>query len=93
VSFVGLTADNREDAERFLGDMGIEWQNGYGAKKTLDALGPGVPMVYVIGSDGRVIWSDHRSRWLHAMDPLHYLLPQALEKALKDADASVKATN
>jgi hypothetical protein len=82
VSFVGLTAADRADAERFLADTEISWPNGYGAKPTLDALGSRVPTIYVVGPDRRIVWTDQRARYLHRVGHLGRELRKAIEDAL-----------
>ena len=45
--------------ERFLRETGITWPNAYGAVETLNALGvTSIPRAFVIGRDGRVVWTD-----------------------------------
>jgi hypothetical protein len=82
VTFVGLTAADRADAERFLANTEITWPNGYGAKPTLDELGSRVPTIYVIGRDGRIVWTDQRSRYVHHVASLGRELRKAIEDEL-----------
>lgn len=58
--FIGLTAEGSEEnskSEAFINRYGITWPNGYGAGDTIDALQvTGLPTVFVIGSDGKIVW-------------------------------------
>ena len=79
VVFIGLTTDNEmmmEYMESFLHKAGIKWLNGYGADNTLIQLEtPYFPSVWVIGTDGRVVWNMGSRRTLE----------EGIEEALKDA--------
>jgi hypothetical protein len=80
VVFIGLTPDDErmmDYMESFLNKAGIKWFNGYGAYDTLMQLETShFPSVWVIGTDGRVVWNmDSRKT-----------LEEGIEEALQDAD-------
>lgn len=63
VVFLGLTrqgdAEEMEGVRRFVSELGISWPNGYGAQATLERFGAqGIPAIWVIGRDGRVVWNE-----------------------------------
>jgi hypothetical protein len=62
VVFLGLTdedASTLTKSEAFVDEVGMTWPNGYGAAETIASLRvSGLPTVFVIGSDGRVLWHD-----------------------------------
>ena len=62
--------------ESFLHKAGIKWLNGYGAYNTLQQLQASyIPAVWVIGSDGRVVWNQDSRKTLE----------EGNEEALEDA--------
>lgn len=84
VVFIGLTDEGPESLTAirgFLNDTGITWLNGYGAGETLLALEAyAIPNTWVIGRDGKIVWSGH---------PLDRRpLEEAIEKALADIGES-----
>ena len=62
VVFVGLTyerADTLPQIEAFINETGMTWPTGYGAYKTLDALGVHqFPTLVVVGANQQVVWHD-----------------------------------
>lgn len=94
VAFVSLTNMPRLAAERFVNDFSVPWPNGYGVSgddlASLRAESGQVirgyevaPIVYVVGPDGRVRWSDRQGRFRHT-DPKVWegQLDSAIEAAL-----------
>lgn len=77
VVFIGLTSEESDQLgtiKSFLKQSRITWLNGYGADKTMDALGVEyIPAIWIIGGDGKVAWTSER-------DESH---EEALDKALK----------
>jgi thiol-disulfide isomerase/thioredoxin len=76
VSFVSLTNMHRTSVAQFVEDFGLAWPNGYGATpETIVALGAGsgmgmpgygvAPTLYLVGPDGKVVWSDEQARYHH----------------------------
>jgi thiol-disulfide isomerase/thioredoxin len=70
VVFLGLTVDS-EDAipqmKEFLTETKITWPCGYGAGDTLNALhAEMIPQVWVVGSDGKILWNLDESGSLEA---------------------------
>lgn len=70
VIFLGLTAegdDKLEHSEAFLKETGITWPNGYGAGETLYHFETtGVPSIWVIGRDGKIVWNRDSDEELEA---------------------------
>jgi thiol-disulfide isomerase/thioredoxin len=60
ITFLGLTSDGAlhlEPIREFLSDLAVPWVTGYGAEGVLSQLGVrGVPTVFVIDRDGRIVW-------------------------------------
>jgi peroxiredoxin len=75
VVFLGFTTHRVKRAEEFLRRCGISWPNAYGIR----SLSTIAPAIYVIGTDGRIIWSDGQARYHHAI----LGLAQGLDAALK----------
>jgi thiol-disulfide isomerase/thioredoxin len=76
VRFISLTDVSREAAEQLIARFSIAWPSGYGSPDgTINAYGalrlearPGReinPIVYLIGPDGRILWSDGNARPKH----------------------------
>ena len=66
-----------DDMESFLHKSGIKWLNGYGAYNTLQQLEAHyIPAVWVIGTDGRVVWNTDSRKTLE----------EGIEEALQDAE-------
>ncbi|MCH7686565.1 MAG: hypothetical protein IH899_07790 [Planctomycetes bacterium] len=66
-----------DNMELFLHKAGIKWLNGYGAFNTLQQLQANyIPAVWVIGTDGRVVWNTDSQKTLE----------EGIEQALKDRD-------
>ena len=61
VAFIGLTADGEDllpVIQKWLEETGITWPNGYGAIDSLIAYkAEFIPQVWVIGTDGKVVWN------------------------------------
>lgn len=61
VAFVGLTSDGEDllpVIQEWLDETGITWPNGYGAIDSLLAFkAEFIPQVWVIGTDGKVVWN------------------------------------
>lgn len=79
VVFLGLTDEGEDQLpaiQEFIETTGIPWPNGYGAAETIEQLGAAHwrPGVWVIGTDGRVLWNYGRS------EPLEDALRRALDE-------------
>ncbi|WP_339730155.1 TlpA disulfide reductase family protein [uncultured Gimesia sp.] len=61
VAFIGLTSDGEDllpEIRQWLKETDITWPNGYGAIDSLIAFkADTIPQVWVIGTDGRVVWN------------------------------------
>lgn len=79
VVFLGFTPHALEPAASFLRRYGISWPNAYGV---VGAIGDTAPAIYVVGRDGRIVWSDERARYRHAIDELRRGLDSSIERAL-----------
>lgn len=59
--FIGLTSQSKKDVPdiaSFLENNGVTWPNAYGAVKTMKDFEVSViPAVWVIGTDGKVVWN------------------------------------
>jgi hypothetical protein len=49
-------------------------------------LGDEVPIVMVIGADGRIVWTDCASRLHHRWQETPLVLGEAIERALSQAE-------
>lgn len=62
VEFIGLTGEDSsalDDSKAFLEACGVKWSNGYGAAEPIETLNlNGIPTIFVIGADGKVLWHD-----------------------------------
>lgn len=99
VELVSLTDLPEPMVEKFVEQFGVTWPAGYGASTdTVDAFGvrrpeqtaPGLdiaPVLYLIGSDGRILWCDETARYRHR-DTRALLgdLEAEIEKALDERD-------
>jgi hypothetical protein len=85
VEFVSVTADDRIKCERFTSGFAIEWPSGYGAFGELDRWKIHVPLVVLIGADGKIFWTDNSSRLGHRWEETTSALDEAIELALSDA--------
>lgn len=76
VEFVGITYEPPQrlaDVRRFLKDNGVTWVNGYGCVQTFQDWGvEAVPCVWIIDSQGRILWN------LNSPQPLEEAIPLAL---------------
>lgn len=82
VVFIGLTSDGEEilpEIRQWLKETGITWPNGYGAIESLIAFkAETIPQVWVIGTDGKVVWNvDSESK-----ESLEQGISRALNQAL-----------
>jgi peroxiredoxin len=84
VVFLGVTARTREQATAFTTEMGITWPNAYG----VGSLTMSAPVIFVIGADGRVAWSDHQSRYHHDLDDFRADIEAAIDRALRPTVAA-----
>ncbi|QDV53865.1 TlpA family protein disulfide reductase [Gimesia fumaroli] len=82
VAFVGLTSDGEDllpEIREWLKETGISWPNGYGAIESLIAFkADTIPQVWVIGTDGRVVWN--------VDSELTESLEEGISRALKQAE-------
>ena len=98
VQFVSVTDMHPEANDRYVRGFGIPWPAGHGLPvDTVVRLGavnagmaahtPGylvAPTVYLVGPDGKVLWSDGRGRWRHEKpDALARRIKEALDEALR----------
>ncbi len=78
VEFVGISLDQtKQQVERFVKDHGLEWIQTFSGLEKTQALAAshgieGIPSLWVIGKDGKVISTEARAR-------LSYLLDKALK--------------
>jgi hypothetical protein len=95
VTFLSLTNMSAEAVEQFVVKFSIPWPSGYGATlQTIAAFGalngagriPGyevAPTLYLVGSDGRIRWSDRSARQKHlSTDTILADLDKAIAQAL-----------
>ncbi len=79
VVFIGLTtegANKVETIQSVLDQAGARWRNGWGAGKTVEALGAEyLPKSYVIGPNGVIMWTSDDSGDLG--DALEMILKQS----------------
>ncbi|HVX14104.1 MAG TPA: hypothetical protein VHC22_23160 [Pirellulales bacterium] len=78
VLFLGLTARSHDQADAFADSFGITWPNQYGIR----SLAAAAPVIYVVGRDGRIVWSDERSRWRHDVKDLRRDIEDVLDREL-----------
>ena len=78
VVFIGYTGRKQINAEAFVGNLKLPWPNAYG----VSALAPAAPVIYVVGTDGRIAWSDENARMKHEVASLGANLEAAIEQAL-----------
>lgn len=86
VEFVGITFEPPQrlaDIQKFLDDTGITWVNGYGGVQTFqDWNVEAVPCVWIVDSQGRILWN------LNSPQSLAEAIPLALAGRLSDKSAS-----
>ncbi|HVX15702.1 MAG TPA: hypothetical protein VHC22_31235 [Pirellulales bacterium] len=70
---------SREQARAFVKEFDIDWPTAYG----VEALKSAAPVIYVIGTDGHVEWSDERTRIRHNIRNLRSDLETAINRALE----------
>lgn len=80
VIFVGYTGRSKGDAEAYVTNAKVPWPNAYG----VSALGTAAPVIYVVGTDGRIAWSDERARLAHNITSLRTDLDSAIARALAE---------
>lgn len=92
VAFTSVTSMGRQPAEVFANEFKVPWPSGYGLTSAgVAALGAGsgmaapgyeiAPVIYLVGPDGRVRWSDRQGRFRHTA-------PDAWERELDEAIAA-----
>ena len=95
VRFVSLTDMSKQTSEAFVREFAIPWPSGHGLSPDLIAklgvvnsgmnLVPGydiAPTIYIVGADGKVVWSDGSSRHMHMPAVIGL---SKLERAIEDA--------
>ena len=90
VTFLSLSGDPREKVQELIDKYDIAWTSGYGASavmiESLGAPNAGVmvPLLYVIGRDQKITWSDRQARYNHE-NPKQIVksLEQAIQSALR----------
>jgi len=76
VRFLSLSADSKAAVETFVGLYDVSWPSAFGVpKETINAFGalnpdPASskivrPTLYVVGRDGRIVYSDMHARYQH----------------------------
>lgn len=76
VTFISITNMDRQSAGAFANEFEVTWPSGYGLTSAgVVALGAGsgmaapgyeiAPVIYLVGSDDRVRWSDRQGRFRH----------------------------
>ena len=100
VAFVSLTDMPRQTAAAFVEQFAVLWPNGYGiSAEAVVALGAKsglqtpeykvAPIVYLVGPDGRIRWTDRRARYRHTeAEPWGRELDAAIEAALASPDGT-----
>lgn len=97
VSFVSVSTDPQSTVTSFAQRFSIPWLSGYQASSqtiasfnalNTSAMTPGYevrPTIYLIGTDGRVLWWDNQARYRHCdADETLNELAFEIDKALKD---------
>ena len=82
VAFIGMTSAGKDEAQAYVDYLKLPWPNAYDAGPAIDALRANAPTIYVVGRDGRVLWNDSRSRFVHNISGLEKRLAWAIEQAL-----------
>ena len=77
--FLGFTTRSRDQARAFTNSQGITWPNAYG----VEGLNRAAPVIYVVGADGHIAWSDDRSRYRHEIDNLQADVGTVIERELR----------
>jgi peroxiredoxin len=85
VEFVSITADDRVTCEQFVRKHAMNWPSGYGAFGEFASLKNKVPILMLIGVDGKIVWTDSSSRLFHHWEETPSELDEAIEKALSVA--------
>lgn len=100
IMFVSMTTDSMASAKDFVRRFSIQWLSGYQTSSqtiakfnasNVSVMTPGYevrPTIYLIGVDGRVLWSDNHSRFRHrdAAEALQELELE-IEKALNQSSS------
>lgn len=96
-AFVSIASVDRDEVMNFVRSHSVPWPNGYGAPvEVIAALGlssgmPGpseyevAPTLYLVGTDGRVRWTDARGRMQHK-EPVEW--ERTVDAAIADALAA-----
>jgi hypothetical protein len=92
-----MTTMPQDAAARFIKEFSIPWPSGYGAAQTIADFGAfnrtamirgyeTIPILYLIGPDGRIVWTDQQARSRHEemSGPLRELEAE-IEKVLAEA--------
>lgn len=99
VAFVSVTDSPRGSAEGYVRGRPAPWAAGYGAPpETVSAIGAAsgnpqrgyavAPVVYLVGPDGRVVWTDGQGRFRHVeAAEWERQLDAAIEKHLAATEA------
>ena len=93
MAFVSLTDGTRLATEAFAAAAGAKWPHGYrvppaAIARLADGSGQGrtvMPAMYLVGPDGRVVWTDGQARPRHRIPPDEVVreLVAAVEEALR----------
>ena len=90
VEFISISADDKDTCQQFATAHGMAWPSGYDSDVAA-MWNAEVPIVLVIGADGRIAWTDSSSRLRHRWRETPAVLDRAIERALSDARASLDA--
>lgn len=82
VVFIGMSMAEAEEAVAFVNDNNLSWPNGYQAGDTVRKLVGAAPTLFVVGTDGRIVWHDDRARMRHDIKELGPRLEAAIKQAL-----------
>lgn len=99
VTFLSLSGDPQEKVQELIDKYDIGWTSGYGASNAIiESLGAPnagvmVPLLYVIGRDQKITWSDRQARYNHE-NPKQIVksLEQAIQSALRKAGVVHRAS-
>ena len=99
VTFLSLSGDPQEKVQELIDKYDIGWTSGYGASNAMiESLGAPnagvmVPLLYVIGRDQKITWSDRQARYNHE-NPKQIVksLEQAIQMALRKAGVVHRAS-
>ena len=99
VTFLSLSGAPQEKVQELIDKYDIGWTSGYGASNAMiESLGAPnagvmVPLLYVIGRDQKITWSDRQARYNHE-NPKQIVksLEQAIQMALRKAGVVQRAS-